>query len=81
MRLTGIFIYPIKATCAISVPQAEVQPRGLAGDRRWVVVNFRGEPEPLDLDADLSVEVASDGAGEGQPFRGRVGADQALILA
>ena len=37
MRVTGLFIYPIKATAATSVLEAEVRPRGLAGDRRWVV--------------------------------------------
>jgi alpha-glucosidase len=55
--------------------------RDAGDDRRWVVVNFRDEPTPLELDGSLSVEVASDGAEEGEPFRGRVGADQALILA
>jgi hypothetical protein len=50
------------------------------GDRRWVVVNFRDEPTRLGLDESLSVELASDAADEGGAFRGRVGADQALIL-
>jgi hypothetical protein len=45
-----------------------------------VVVNFRDEPTQLELEGSLSVEVASDGAKEGEPFRGQVGADQALIL-
>jgi alpha-glucosidase len=54
--------------------------RDADGDRRWVLVNFRDEPTRLALDGSLSVEVASDGAEEGEPFRGRVGADQALIL-
>jgi uncharacterized protein YcbX len=43
VRVTGIFIYPIKATAAISLEEAEVQPRGLAGDRRWVVVDEEGQ--------------------------------------
>lgn len=42
MQVTALFIYPIKATTAISLQQAEVRPRGLAGDRRWVVVDDNG---------------------------------------
>jgi alpha-glucosidase len=55
--------------------------RDADGDRRWVVVNFRDEPTRLELDGSLSVEVASDSAEAGEPFRGRIGANQALILA
>ncbi len=43
MQVTRLYIYPIKATTAISLQQAEVRPRGLAGDRRWVVVNQQGQ--------------------------------------
>ncbi len=43
MQVTGLFIYPIKATTAISLQEAEVRPRGLAGDRRWVVVDGNGQ--------------------------------------
>ena len=43
MQVTALFIYPIKATTAISLQQAEVRPRGLAGDRRWVVVDNNGQ--------------------------------------
>ena len=43
VRITGLFIYPIKATAAISLPEADVRPRGLAGDRRWVVVDQNGQ--------------------------------------
>ena len=40
--LTGIFVYPVKALRSVSVRQAEVQPAGLAGDRRWVIVGPDG---------------------------------------
>ncbi len=43
MQVTSLFIYPIKATSAISLQEAEVRPRGLAGDRRWVVVDQDGQ--------------------------------------
>jgi alpha-glucosidase len=50
-------------------------------ERRLVAVNFREEPATLDLGAGLSVAVASDGRGEGQPFSGQLDGDQALVLA
>jgi len=43
MQVTGIFIYPIKATAAVRLEEAEVRPRGLAGDRRWVVIDEHGQ--------------------------------------
>lgn len=43
MKLNEIFIYPIKATTAVPLQQAEVRPRGLAGDRRWVLVDRYGQ--------------------------------------
>lgn len=43
MQLNGIFIYPIKAISAVELQQAEVRPRGLAGDRRWVLVDQYGQ--------------------------------------
>lgn len=42
MQLTRISIYPIKATREVSLPQADVRPRGLVGDRRWMVVDAEG---------------------------------------
>lgn len=50
------------------------------GDRRVVIVNFTEQPQTVSLDVALTVEVASDGAGEGVPFLGRVGPDQAIVL-
>ncbi len=42
MKVTRISVYPIKATCEVSLDEAEVHPRGLSGDRRWMVVNAAG---------------------------------------
>ena len=50
------------------------------GDRRVVVVGFAGAEDPLALDGDMVVEVASDGVGEGTAFDGVVGPDRAVIL-
>jgi uncharacterized protein YcbX len=43
MRLTSISIYPIKGTRAIALQEAEVRPRGLVSDRRWLVVDESGQ--------------------------------------
>jgi len=39
MRLTGIHTYPIKGCYRLSHDRAEVQPWGLAGDRRWLLID------------------------------------------
>jgi uncharacterized protein len=38
IRLEGIALHPVKSTAARGVRHAEVEPWGLAGDRRWMVV-------------------------------------------
>jgi alpha-glucosidase len=64
--------------------------RERAGDAEVVVVNFTDRSIELPVDtgaahalglAGLQVVVSSDGVGEGRPFAGRVGADQALVFA
>jgi alpha-glucosidase len=56
--------------------------RRQAGDRRLVVVNFSDEAVafPLGPGPSWTVEVASDGVGEGEPYRGTVGGSTALLL-
>jgi alpha-glucosidase len=51
-------------------------------DHRIVLVNFTAAVVEVDLADwhDATVEVASDGQGEGEPFHGRLGAEQALLL-
>jgi uncharacterized protein YcbX len=43
LRLTGLNIYPIKATAGIALAESEVDDFGLRYDRRWMVVNPSGE--------------------------------------
>ncbi len=43
MRLAGISFYPVKSTAGHEVATAEVQPWGLAGDRRYLVTGANGE--------------------------------------
>jgi uncharacterized protein YcbX len=42
MRVTGVRVYPVKSMAGISVDAATVEPWGLAGDRRWAVVDEAG---------------------------------------
>jgi alpha-glucosidase len=53
--------------------------RRLGAERRTVVVNFAAEE--VGCDAAGTVQVASDGRGEGEPYRGRLPGECALILA
>ena len=42
MRVTGVRVYPVKSMVGIGVDEAIVEPWGLAGDRRWAVVDEAG---------------------------------------
>ncbi|HKK75201.1 MAG TPA: MOSC N-terminal beta barrel domain-containing protein [Saprospiraceae bacterium] len=42
IQLTDIKIYPIKSLAGISVASASVEPKGLALDRRWMLVDNQG---------------------------------------
>lgn len=42
MHLSGLYIYPIKSARGIAVQTAQVDARGLQYDRRWMVVDDKG---------------------------------------
>lgn len=42
VTLTAITMYPVKSIRGISLAAADVEPEGLAGDRRWVIVDDTG---------------------------------------
>ncbi len=44
MRVTGLHLYPVKSLGGAPVEAAVVEPWGLAGDRRWALVDDAGEP-------------------------------------
>jgi alpha-glucosidase len=54
--------------------------RAHADDRRRVLINFTGDDVALPLDEAWTVEIASNGAGEGDAYAGRLSADQAVVL-
>ena len=64
ITLTGLFIYPVKSLGGISLPAAQVTPRGLQHDRRWLIVDASGrfltQREHPEL-ALLAVEAAYNG--------------------
>ena len=41
-RIASLHVYPVKACGGIEVPRADVEARGLAGDRRWMIVDDAG---------------------------------------
>ena len=43
MTVASIHIYPVKAGRAVDLAEAEVEPCGLAGDRRWLVIDPDGQ--------------------------------------
>jgi len=40
--LSALYVYPIKSCAALAPASAHVEPRGLADDRRWLVVDAKG---------------------------------------
>ena len=42
MRLSGLFVYPVKGMRGTALRTAVVEPCGLRGDRRWMVVDAEG---------------------------------------
>jgi alpha-glucosidase len=54
--------------------------RSAGGDRRTVLVNFTSTPAGVALPEGWTVEVDSEGDGEGRAYAGRLAGDQALIL-
>lgn len=42
IRLASIHIYPMKAARAVNLDESRVEPWGLAGDRRWLLVDEDG---------------------------------------
>lgn len=42
VRLASIHIYPMKAARAVDLDASLVEPWGLAGDRRWLLVDENG---------------------------------------
>jgi uncharacterized protein YcbX len=42
MQLSALFVYPVKSCGALSPSSVQVEARGLAGDRRWMIIDGDG---------------------------------------
>ena len=42
MHLSALHVFPVKSCAALVLDEAQVEPRGLAHDRRWMVVDQNG---------------------------------------
>ena len=42
MNISGLWIYPVKSLGGVPVTAADAEARGLAGDRRWMIVDGNG---------------------------------------
>ncbi len=43
MQVTGLFIYPLKSARGIALPDVQIEPMGLSGDRRMMLVDPEGQ--------------------------------------
>ena len=73
MRVTGLYVYPLKAARGLSLPEAKLDAFGIEGDRRWCLV---GEDDRVITQRDCPVlatlDVSPSGGGleiraEGRP--------------
>lgn len=42
MKLSDLYLYPVKSCAPLALDEARVEARGLAGDRRWMIVDGDG---------------------------------------
>ena len=43
LRISGVTVYPLKSCAPLAMAHATVGPRGLDGDRRWMLVDEDGD--------------------------------------
>jgi uncharacterized protein YcbX len=63
VRLASIHIYPMKAARAVDLDESRVEPWGLAGDRRWLLVDGNGRFISQREEPSLARVVVQPGAG------------------
>ena len=81
-RLASIHIYPLKAGRAVDQSESAVEPWGLAGDRRWLVVDGAGRfVSQREEPALAGVIAAYPAAGADQAAGGRPGPTDAITLS
>ena len=81
-RLASIHIYPLKAGQAVDLAESAVEPWGLAGDRRWLVVDSTGRFVSQREEPALALLTAAyPAAGPDQAAAGESRAPDAIILS
>lgn len=81
-RLASIHIYPLKAGRAVDLAESAVEPWGLAGDRRWLVVDAAGRFVSQREEPELARVIAAyPAAGAAQAAAGRPLRTEAITLA
>ncbi|MGM4929536.1 MOSC domain-containing protein [Tardiphaga sp. 619_E2_N8_5] len=64
MQIREIWLYPVKGLRGHSILEASVEPWGLAGDRRWMIVDAKGRfvtQRTVPVLATINASVSSDG--------------------
>ena len=78
MHISAITLFPVKSLGGVALPSAELEPRGLAGDRRWMIVDETGRfvtRRECPAFARIAMEVDADGM-----FRLDAGSDGSALL-
>jgi uncharacterized protein len=78
MRLSELSIYPLKSGAGLPVASANVEPWGLAGDRRWMLVDQAGVLVSARTDHSL-LAVVAEPTGEGGLRLSRNGLDPVVV--
>ncbi|MEO6689054.1 MAG: MOSC domain-containing protein [Dokdonella sp.] len=64
ITLSAIHLFPLKSAAPVRVAEAQVEPRGLAGDRRWMLIDADGKFITARKYPQLTlIDAASDGNG------------------
>ena len=79
MHVAALWRYPVKSLGGQALTQATVEPRGLAGDRRWMVVTPDGRFVTR-REAPVLAHLAAEPDGEGLLLRHRDGAQIAVAV-
>ncbi len=79
MKIASLTIYPVKSLGGVSLNEALVTPRGLAGDRRWMIVDTDGRFVTR-RECPALARIAMTAGRDGEGFRLDAGAEGSALL-